>query len=102
MSLESIAMAESAVMLESAVAVFAAIIGIVMVEFIVFAVLQLSLVRASSSISVQVLRISACYVLVKAIFFLFGWSKQSRWSAMKGPWQCVYLGGQWYGEGILH
>jgi len=74
-SSESTAMAESAVILESAVAVFAAIIGVVVVEFIVFAVLQPSLVRASSSVSVQVLRISACCVLVKAIFFLFGRSK---------------------------
>jgi hypothetical protein len=38
-SLESIAMAESIVILGSAIAVFAAIIGIVMVEFIVFIVL---------------------------------------------------------------
>ena len=39
MSLESTAMAESIVMLELAIAVFAAIIGVVMVEFIVFTVL---------------------------------------------------------------
>jgi hypothetical protein len=42
-SSESTAMVESAVVLGSAVAVFAAILGIVMVEFIVFIVIQPSL-----------------------------------------------------------
>ena len=44
MSSESTAMAESIVILELAIVVFTIIIGVVMVEFIVFAVLQPSLV----------------------------------------------------------
>ena len=95
-------MVESVVMLESAIVVFASVIGIVVVEFIVFAVLQPSLVQASSSISVQDLRISACCILVKVIFFLFGRSKQSIWSARKGPWQYIHLGGQWCKRGVLY